>query len=247
MLTNQLLLLYSIALVIPQVSSVPAALSPSQNSTIPAPEGTTSHGNPNVLCTRSTWSNVATFFLVNYKAHAATVKSNPGHSVLRGVSSMLLALILPTSGVYKGLDAIHRCAVFGGSPLQKAKKAGALCEVVRTRDWKTKPGLGDLVQRVQCKPTRDEHTLAKFKMVLQSRKRWVAIKLSWLTRREIQLEKILPSVAKMETYLEDEFIKELDQGIRGVKTLLQGEGRLVRWSFYAAIIINTRISRKPDS
>ena len=247
MLTNQLLSLYCIALVKPQALSAPAALSPSQNSTIPAPEGTTNHGNPNLLCTRSTWSNVATFFLANYIAHAATVKINPGQPVLRGVFSMLLALILPNSGAYKGIDAVRRCAIIGGSPLQKAKKAGALCEVVRSRDWKPQPGLGGLVQRVQFKPTRDEHNLAKIKMDLESRKRWVATKLSWLTRREVQLDKILPSVAKMGNRLEDQLIESLDQMVRGVKTLLQGEGRLVRWWFYAAFYFNTRLRRKPDS
>ncbi len=48
---------------------------------------------------------------------------------------MLLALGLPTSGVLRGLDALRRHAIIGGSPLQKARKAGALCEVVRTKDW----------------------------------------------------------------------------------------------------------------
>ena len=247
MLTDQQLVLYSIALVTPQVLSAPADFSPSQNSTIPAPEGTTNHGNPNLLCTRSTWSNVATFFLANYIAHAATVKTDPGQPVLLGFWSMLLALILPTFGAYKGLDAVRRCAIFGGSPLQKAKKAGALCEVVRTQDWKPQPGLGGLVQRVQFKPARDEHNLAKIKMLLEPRKRWVATKLSWLTRREVRLDKILPSVVKMGTRLEDQVTEFLDDLLRGVKTLLQGEGRLVRWWFYASIFFNTPSSHKPDS
>ena len=247
MLTNEQLLLHSIALVIPHVSSAPAASSPSQNSTIPAPEGTTNHGNPNLLCTRSTWSNVAMFFLANYVAHSATVKIDPGQPVLRGFWYMLVALLVPTFGAYKGLDAIRRCAIFGGSPLQKAKKAGALCEVVRTGEWKGQPGLGGLLQGVRLKSTRDEHNLAKFKMVLKSRKRWVATKLSWLTRREVRLDKILPSsVAKIGTLLEDEVIKVLDHLLPGVKTLLQGEGRLVRWWIYAAICFNTRLSRKLD-
>lgn len=247
MLTNQQLLLYSIALVIPQVLSAPGAFSPSQNFTIPAPEGTTSHGNPNLLCTRSTWSNLATFFLANYIAHAATVKIDPGLPVLRAFWSVLMALILPTFGAYKGLDAVRRCAIFGGSPLQKAKKAGALCEVVRNRHWKPQPGLGGLVQRVQFKPIRDEHNLAKIKMYVELRKRWVATKLSWLTGREVQLDKIHPSVAKIGIPLEDEVLEHLDRRLPGVKTLLQGEGRLVRLWFYAAIYFNTPLSRKPDS
>ena len=247
MLTNQQILAHGIALVIPQVLSAPAASSSSQNSTIPVPEGTTNHGNPNLLCTRSTWSNVAMFFLANYVAHAATVKIDPGQPVLRGFWYMLAALLVPTFGAYKGLDAIRRCAILGGSPLQKAKKAGALCEVVRTTDWKFQQGLGGLLQGVRLKSTRDEHNLAKFKMVLKSRKRWVASKLSWLTKREVRLDKILPRVVKMGTLLEDEVMNVLDHRLPGVKTLLQGEGRLVRWWVYAAICFNTRLSRKPDS
>ena len=100
--------------------------------------------------------------------------------MLRGALSMLLALILPTSGVIRGLDAIRRHAIIGGSPLQKAKKAGAVCEVVRTKDWKPQPGPGDVVQQVQFKHTRDEHNLARIKTILESKKRWVATKLSWL-------------------------------------------------------------------
>lgn len=247
MLTDLQMLLYSIGLVTPQVLSAPAALSPSQNSTIPVPEGTTNHGDPNLLCTRSTWSSVATFFAANYIAHAATVKIDPGQPVLLGFSSMLLALILPNFGAYKGIDAIRRCAIFGSSPLQKAKKAGALCEVVRTWEWKPQPGLGGLVQGLQFKPTRDEHNLAKVKMALESRKHWVATKLSWLTKLEVQLHKIFPSVAKIGTHSEDEVIQTLDQLLPGVESLLQGKGRLVRWWFYAAIVFNTPLNRKPDS
>lgn len=160
---------------------------------------------------------------------------------------MLLALILPTFGAYKGLDAVRRCAIFGGPPLQKVKKAGALCEVVRTKHWKPQPGLGGLVQTLEFKPTRDEHNLAKVKMVLESRKQWVATKLSWLTKLGVQLHKILPSVAKIGTHSEDEVNQILDNLLRGVDTLLQGEGRLVRWWFYAAIFFNTPLSRKLDS
>ena len=247
MLVDQQILLYSIALVMPEVSSAPSATSPSQNSTIPPPEGTFNHGIPNLLCTPSTWSNVATFFLANYIAHAATVKIDPGQPMLLGFWSMLLALILPTFGAYKGLDAIRRCAIFGSSPLQKAKKAGALCEVVRTQDWTPQPGLDNLVQRAQYKPIRDEHNLTKIKMLLESRKRRVATKLSWLTRREVQLDKFLPGVVKLGNRLEDQVIGGLDQLLRGVKTLLRGEGRLVRWWFYAEIIFNTPLSRKANS
>ena len=122
---------------------------------------------------------------------------------------------MPTFGVYKALDAFRRCAIFGGSPLQKAKKAGALFEL---KIWKFQQSLGGLVQGVQLKWTRDEHNLARIKMDLEFRERWVATKLSWLTGREVQLNKILPSVANKGTRLEERVIRALDQLLPGPKT-----------------------------
>ncbi len=225
-------------MIVPQVLSAPVDLSSSQNSAIPVPEGTTNHGDPHLLCTRSTWSNVATFYLANYVAHAATVKSEPGQLMLRGVLSMLLALVLPTSGVLRGLDAIRRHAIIGGSPLQKARKAGALCEVVRTEDWEPQRSPGDLVQRVRFKHARDEHNLAEIEMILEAGKRWVATKPSWLKKIDVQRDYKLDPIV----------IRLLDRWLApGVKHLLHGEGRLVRWYLYAAIIFNNRVSRKLDN
>ena len=58
--------------------------------------------------------NVATFYLANYVAHAAFVKSEPGQLMLRGGLSMLSVLVLLTSDVLRGLDAICRHAIIGG-------------------------------------------------------------------------------------------------------------------------------------
>ena len=150
--TERLLLLYGILLaVIPMAHSAPTGPSSSENVTISVPDGTTNHGDPRVLCTPSQWTDVATFFLANFFAHVATVKSRPGEPALRGFLSMLLALFFPTSGVKRGLDAIFCHAIIEGSPLQRAKKARALCEVIRTHDWK--PRWGDVVRGVQVKHT----------------------------------------------------------------------------------------------
>lgn len=83
-------------------------------------------------------------FLLNFFAHAATVKSLPGETALQGLLAMLSALLVSTSGMVRGLDAILRCAVTGASPLQKALEASALCEVVRAPDWE--PQSGDFVR-----------------------------------------------------------------------------------------------------
>ena len=60
---------------------------------------------------------------------------------------MLVALLFPTISIARGIDAIFRHAITGSSPVQQAKKAGALCEVVRAADWK--PCSGDVVRRAR--------------------------------------------------------------------------------------------------
>ena len=134
------------------------------------PDNTTSHSQ--ILCSRSQWTDVATFFLANFFAHVATVKSRPGEPPLRGALSMLLALVFPTSGVKRGLDAIFRHAIMGGIPLQKAKKAGALCEVIRARDWEPQrePQRGDVLREVQDVPTAHDQNLKKSNSLAEERK-----------------------------------------------------------------------------
>lgn len=83
---------------------------------------------------------------------------------------MLLALVFPTSGVKRGLDAIFRHAIIGGSPLQKAKKAGALCEVIRARDWK--PQTGDVVRGVQITDTLNKQNSQQLNSLSKNRNLW---------------------------------------------------------------------------
>lgn len=90
------------------------------------------------------WIDVAKFLLANYIAHAATVKLLPGESTLSVLRAIILSLLYPVSGVKRGVYAIYRCAILAKTPLQAAKKAGALCMVVRTLEWK--PNHGDVVR-----------------------------------------------------------------------------------------------------
>ena len=61
---------------------------------------------------------------------------------------MVLALLFPTSGLMRGLNAIVRN--FSSSwrrdetSLEKACKAGALCVVVRNANWRPKPGQANI-------------------------------------------------------------------------------------------------------
>ena len=116
----------------------------SENITVSVPQNTTNHGNSQLVCTPSKWTDVVEFFILYFVTPAATVKSLPGQSIFGGLFAMCTALLFPTASVTKGIDAVLRCAAIQRSPLQKALKAGALCEVVRADDWK--PQCGDYVR-----------------------------------------------------------------------------------------------------
>ena len=124
---------------------MPTAPPPTENITITVPQGTRLQGSDlQILCTPSTWTDVAKFLLVNYVAHAATLKSLPGESTLSVLKNSVCSLLFPISGVRRGVNAIYQRAIFAKTPLEAAAKAGALCMVVRTLEWK--PEHGDVVR-----------------------------------------------------------------------------------------------------
>lgn len=83
-------------------------------------------------------------FFANYFAHVTTVKSVPGEPISSRVVTLLTALLFPTFGLEKGLFAITQFAARCTTPLEKACRAGALCVVVRTKEWQ--PRSGDIVR-----------------------------------------------------------------------------------------------------
>lgn len=121
------------AVLLPRIGSAP--VSSNQSATTILPQGMTNHGDRNLLCSPSTWGDVATFTLANYIAHAATVNTQPGEQALGVLITMVFALLCPTFGVARGLRAIYQAAIFAETDLETAKKADALCAVVRTREW----------------------------------------------------------------------------------------------------------------
>jgi hypothetical protein len=60
--------------------------------------------------------------------------------MLRGFFTLIIALLFPSSGIGRGLNAIYQRAIFCETPLETACKAGALCVVIRTKDWKPRSG-----------------------------------------------------------------------------------------------------------
>ncbi|KAL9115808.1 MAG: hypothetical protein Q9227_000176 [Pyrenula ochraceoflavens] len=117
-----------------------------QNMTITAPIGSSDHGNPHILCIPQKATAVATFFLANYFAHVATVKSIPGQPLIPSVLDQILTLFFPGYGIIRGLSSIRARAVGRKKPLETALLAGALCEVVRTKYWH--PQKGDTIHNV---------------------------------------------------------------------------------------------------
>ena len=123
------------------------------NITIQVPFGTTNHSDPSILCTPSHWNTIAAFYLGNYVSHTATIQRYPGEATSVFVSSIIFALVFPTSGAFRGVKWIWHHANFRAVPctdfgtfvrsifrgeffetdeLRKAHNAGALCMVVKT-------------------------------------------------------------------------------------------------------------------
>ncbi len=126
------------------------------NITVSVPYQTQTHGDPKQICTPPKWhvllylinpsldistsntrsrSDYFVFYFGNYFAHVATVQTYPGESGHSTLKALALALVLPAAGVMRGLTTIIRCAIRQKTPLQTAARAGALCMVVRSKDW----------------------------------------------------------------------------------------------------------------
>ena len=97
---------------------------------------------------------MAKFLLANYVAHAATLKSLPGESTSSVLRNVVCSLLFPVSGVKRGVNAIYQCATFAKTPLEAAAKAGVLCMVVRTPQWK--PEHGDVVKIVDVREPQNK-------------------------------------------------------------------------------------------
>jgi len=102
------------------------------NFTILVPNGTTNHGNPNLLCTPPKWYDFLIFYFANYLAHAATIVTLPGQGALETSAAVIAALFIPTSGVMRATKVIiRRAGLVKNDPLRRAARAGALCMVVK--------------------------------------------------------------------------------------------------------------------
>ena len=114
---------------------------PTQNITIGVPSGTTNHGDPNSLCTPATLIDIATFLLLNYIAHGATIVSYPGEPAIDTLLCVVTSILFPTFGVIRAFNFIIRHPVLSAkTDLEVARRSGALCMLVRSSSWKPQQG-----------------------------------------------------------------------------------------------------------
>ena len=146
------------------------------NFTVEAPEGTTHHGDPKLLCKPPNWQDYIAFYALNYLIHAATIPSEPGETKRETVFAVLNALFIPGFGV---LRAVRRLMLRPGLrrkvPLDCASAAGALCMVVTDpgsraaigKEWVDNTFRSGLF-RLEVPPTRKVHGIcnlpANFKL-----------------------------------------------------------------------------------
>jgi hypothetical protein len=101
------------------------------NTTVVVSPNDSNHGDPNLLCRRASWIDIAIFFLGNYIAHAATITTLPGETWQDVTLATVRALLFPVSGVIRGVRAIQSLAIFGHNDLERAARARALAMVVK--------------------------------------------------------------------------------------------------------------------
>jgi hypothetical protein len=93
-----------------------------------------------IFCGPANWQSVIFFYILNYGAHAMTIKSFPGDRTFKSIAWMMAALLAPFSGILRGCISIARGKIRGESDLEHAARAGALCAVVRTKSWQPREG-----------------------------------------------------------------------------------------------------------
>ena len=123
------------------------------NITVSVPNGFSNHGNDHLFCIPNRWYNILWFYAINYAAHAATVKSNPGQTLIFSVRDFVFALLWPFSGLLRALETLRRNAwpLRGLDELNRAARANALCTVARSEDWEPlhPPGVNSVAASYQ--------------------------------------------------------------------------------------------------
>ena len=112
--------------------------------------------SPPVYCGAASWQSIVFFYILNYGAHAVTIKSFPGDRTWKSIAWMIAALLVPFSGILRGCISISRGKVLHETDLQHAARAGALCVLARSEKWKPRAGESIRGCRVSGPETSDE-------------------------------------------------------------------------------------------
>ena len=121
------------------IATATAAPAPG-NSTVVLPVGAFNRGDGDLLCKPAKVTDILLFLVANYLAHAATTRTWAGESIVDSVLAAVGALLLPGSGVFRGLKAIVSNARFARNDLTTAARAGALCTLVK-RSYMSEKGI----------------------------------------------------------------------------------------------------------
>ena len=97
------------------------------------------HGEE-VYCSPAHWYDVVWFYFTNYLLHALSVRSLPGENAIQSTVFKFCCLLVPYTGVRRGLCLVSRASNLAANDLQAAARATALCMVVRLPDWRPKEG-----------------------------------------------------------------------------------------------------------
>jgi hypothetical protein len=97
-----------------------------------------------LVCTSSSWYDVVAFFLLNFVAHAATIRHYPGDNTFTQVFWTICALFLPFAGVWRACQSIANARPFEKDHLERAKYAGALCLFPLSGYWSLPTGVTEL-------------------------------------------------------------------------------------------------------
>ncbi|KAL8809342.1 MAG: hypothetical protein Q9223_003143 [Gallowayella weberi] len=101
---------------------------------------TTETNGDEVWCESSQWYDVLWFFFANFLLHALSVRSLPGESYVSSTVFKFCCLLVPYTGVRRGLCLILRASNLAGNDLESAARANALCMVIRAPEWRPRDG-----------------------------------------------------------------------------------------------------------
>ena len=90
------------------------------NFTVLAPQGTTNHGEPDLICIPARWKEILVFFAINFAIHAVTLPARPGESMTETVFAVVNAFFIPGSGVARVIyRLVLRPALIRRDPLRQ--------------------------------------------------------------------------------------------------------------------------------